>query len=406
VKIDYFLPETRAQLTASVTTVTYQPDEGGPAVSDLIESSHSFALVTGADAGQRRVVTINRGFWRDCLFDVGLTEDGRLTSFGSESVGHAGAILATGVTVAAAAAALAVGQIPAAVTLAGAAAAHADQALGEEEAPPVPDPAWRAYSRTHAVQAERYSRLTEQRRTTQAALDAARAGLIASVADAADRQERSAQVAALETVLSALAGELAEIEADFAAWHASLPRTVQAFDALLPLAILPRLVGPNLVFADDDQQALNFWQATGWVLATVGEPGETASRGAGEAAAIGALRPRSAVFAHVQRVDDAPVVTRYDHALVMDAHCTELSLPLSTSFWGRERTAFRLSALGALTGISLSRTAPSSGASASSVASDISSAISSALYESKPGSEPAQQHATKPAGEAAPRSSH
>jgi hypothetical protein len=71
------------------------------------------------------------------------------------------------------------------------------------------------------------------------------------------------QVAALETVLSALAGELAEIEADFAAWHASLPRTVQAFDALLPLAVLRRLVGANLVFADGDQRAMDFWQATG-----------------------------------------------------------------------------------------------------------------------------------------------
>ena len=400
-KIDYFLPETRAQLTASVTTVSYQPDEGGPAVSEQIETSHSFALVTSADTGQRRVVIINRGFWRDCLFDVGLSEDGRLVSFGSESVGHAGAVLATGVTVAAAAAALAAGQIPAAVALAGAAAAHVDQALGEvQEAPPAPDPAWRAYSRAHAEQAERYLRLTAQRRTTQAALDAARAGLVASEAEPADLEQRTRRVAALETVLSSVAGDLARIEADFAAWHASLPRTVQAYDALLPLAALPRLVGATLAFADSDHQAAEFWQATGWVLATVGEPGEPGEmspRGVAEAeaAAIRTLRPRSAVFAHVQRVADAPVVTRYDHALVMDARCTEVTLPVSTSIWGRRRTTFRLSTLGALTGISLSRTAPASGSTASSVAGDISSAISSVQDGGKSGGR-VTPHAERP----------
>jgi hypothetical protein len=373
--IDYFLPITRAHLSGSVTTVadTVRGENGQP-IRTRLAADHTFALVTVADKRSPRTLKLEGGFWQDYSLELELTEDGRLASAGTTSAGRAGTVLATGVTVAAVGAALAVGHLPLAAALASTlphTAGGSEQPLsgGEAQAAAETDPAWEAYRRQQPELATRTSRLLRQQAATVNDLDKARDELLGAVKDPANRDECRQRVLALQTLLAELDADLAQLRELFASWReTTLVRTVDVFDELLPLDTLPRFSNGALDFGNGEQQqkARSFWEAVGCVLATIGEPNEPAEPAdiPPADAILRFLRPRWIALAHVTEINGNNVVTKFDRALVMDNGCERLGLRLREARAGKRRTSVRLSPLGALTGVSYGGTSSAAAGSA------------------------------------------
>lgn len=365
-KIDYFLPITKARLAATVTTVTDTlAGADSREATRRLETSRTFSLVTVADQKSPRTLSVDRGMWQDYSFELDLTEDGRIVTLNMKSAGRAGVVLATGVTVAAAAAALAIGHVPAAAALAAlvpriaSQARPAEEALAEFEAEPEEahfGPVWEAYRQEHPADARRIERLAVQVAATEERIDQARDDLRNAIADPAKRADCRRQLAILRALLGDLDTDLGDRWQSFATWREStLTRTAWGFDELLSLDELPRLVNRDLNFGDDDrrQKARHFWANTGWILATVDEPAEQAAPAARPAPAAELLtrRPRPVVLAHVQEVNGETVPVQFDRVMAMDGHCLELVLPLKASKTAKRHTTVKLSPQGALTSV-------------------------------------------------------
>lgn len=378
-KIDYFLPITKARLTATVTTVTDSlAKENGQDATRRLETSHTFSLVTVADPKGPRTLSVERGIWQDYFFELDLTEDGRMVTADVKSSGRAGVVLATGVTVAAAAV-LAVGHVPAAALALAALVAHTvsrvgstEEALAEFEAEPEEahsDPVWEAYRQEHLADALRIERLAGQVAATVERIDQARDDLRDAIADPAKRAECRRQLAVLRPLLGDLNADLEDRWQSFTTWREStLTRTARGFDELLQLDELPRLVDDDLNFGDDDhrRKARDFWAKTDWILATVDEPAGQAAPAAKPtpAAELRSRRPRPVVLAHVQKVNGKPVPVQFDRVMAMDGHCLELTLPLRASKTAKRLTSVKFSPLGAFTGIVQGGTSSAAGGAA------------------------------------------
>jgi hypothetical protein len=355
--IEYFLPISRAHLSGSVTYVTDSTiGQNSQEASFPASVSHAFSVVTIADPERPRTLSVDSGIWQDYSFELGLTEDGRLTTADVDNTGRAGAVLVTGVTAVAAGAALLAGHLPLAAALAATAVKVGEQPLGQ--APPVATvgPVWAAFEQAHPEIARRTARLLKQQAAVESALDEARDQLRLNISDAVARDEHSQQVAALEMLLTGLDTDLDGLAKQFTAWRAStLTQSAQAFDELVPLDALPRWADGALQFPAGDQRASNFWHSVDRILATVGEPpAHTTSPAVAAADEFRMLRPRPVTLAHMAKVGDREVATRFDRILVMDHACNELFVQIRKSRNARRSTAVRLSALGALTGISYS----------------------------------------------------
>ena len=363
--IRYLLPVTRVRLQAIVQTTT--DTVLGDRKSET--TSFVFGLVTAADPDRPRTLSVRNGPLSDYSFEIGLTEDGRLTGAGVGSTGQFGTVLVAGVTVAVAAAGVLAGNLPA---LAGAAAAVAgtvkrrESVLGgtKEPKPAEPaDPVWAKYREQHQASADRLRHLLTERDATVQALDQARKELRAAAGDSTARYSKQQEVNILKELLTDLDADLDKATARFDAWReGTFTTTVRSYDELLPLSELPRYENGAPNFGTAPNGASEFYAATGRVLATVGYDGAAAAadQAAQQTATteLHVLRPRPVVLVHFERAsgDNTPHITGYDRVLVMDAGSEELTVPVRKSLWAKRRTDLSLSELGAMTKVSYNGT--------------------------------------------------
>lgn len=184
--VDYRLPVTKVRLLVTVTeTVDKIVVEPGPdstvrnAIARSIE--RSLTLVTVADSEPRLHVKVESGLMRDYAFDIGLTDDGRLTSTSVDTTGHLGQVLTASVALAGTALALSTGNVPLAALLAVPKVVGeqpleeyaAEERAAEVDAEPLSpeQQVWQAYRTAFPQQAARLAKLTEEHDALLGALD-------------------------------------------------------------------------------------------------------------------------------------------------------------------------------------------------------------------------------------------
>lgn len=392
--IKYLLPVTRVRLQAIVQTITDTVLNNDKSTT----TSFAFSLVTSADPDRSRTLSVKNGWLSDYSFQIGLTEDGRLTEAGVGSTGQLATVLAAGVTVAVAAAGVLTGSLPA---LAGAGAAavgtakhgerilgpHEQEPAGAQEQAPV-DPVWEKYREQHPTLAARLHDLRTERDATVKALDQARKDLRIVAGDPTARYSRQQEVTILTGLLTDLDADLDEANTHFNIWRqGTLTTTVRSYDELLSLNELPPYENGAPVFGTASNAASGFYAATGRILATVGYDGTAVEVGENnegaqqtDTTALSVLRPRPVVLAHIERTDedDQPDVTGFDRVLVMDAGSEEMTVPVRKSLWAKRRTDLSLSELGAMTKVSYNGT---SAAAASQALAGVPGKVSSGLEQ-------------------------
>ena len=383
--IQYLLPVTRVRLQAIVQTTT------DTVLGDQKSTTTSFAfsLVTSADPGRPRTLSVTSGRLSDYSFQIGLTEDGRLTEAGIGSTGQLGTVLAAGVTVAVAAAGVLIGNLPAlagaGVAAAGAAAAQRrERPLGSQEQQPV-DPVWAKYREQHPALAERLHHLLTDRDATVQALDQARKDLLTVAGDSTARDSKQQEVNIMKELLTDLDTDVDKANSQFNIWReGTLTTTIRSYDEILPLNQLPAYENGAPDFGTAPNAASDFYAATGRILATVGYDQATGAADQDvrqrDTTALHVLRPRPVVLAHLERAyeDDKLHVTGFNRVLVMDTGSEELTVPVRKSLWAKRRTDLSLSELGAITKVSYNGT---SGAAASQLLASVPVKASSGMEQ-------------------------
>lgn len=381
--VEYRLPVTKVRLQATVTetvdTIVVEKAPDGttrPAKSRTAE--RTFTLVTVADPTPCLQVKVESGLMRDYAFEVGLTDDGRLTSTSIETTGHLGQVLTAGATLAGTALALATGNVPLAALL-GAAGANAavEEPLGEgDDVPAEEEPAedelpspeqqvWQAYAAAFPEQATRQTELTEEQQTLVGALDAARRRLRLAVPDAAKMKTERDAVATLARLKADNERELDRANQLFAAWRAgTLTETKLVYDELVDLASLPTWYAGVLTFGTDAEgkRVETFFENALGVAAVVSENGTPAPNSTPTTPTFKTDRfyyrtPRRVQIGHAVGTAQKSALTSSERVLVMDRAAELVDVPIRKSWSGKRSTGITMSELGAITKITYGGTA-------------------------------------------------
>ncbi|GAA1579554.1 hypothetical protein GCM10009789_36630 [Kribbella sancticallisti] len=360
--IEYRLPLTKVRLQATVTETV---DEIVQPRTLTRTAERTFTLVTMADPGRRRELTVKGGLINDYAFEMAMTEDGRLTSASIESTGHLGQVLTATATLAGAAVALATGNVPLAAMLV--TADGGDQPLGATESVAeeltAQQQVWRAYRAAHPSEADRLKDLTAEHNELVNALDTARQRLRRAVGDALKMSREHQAVSTLEGLISDNERELDRANQRFAAWRAgTLKVTNFVHDELVDVVSLPRLADGALQFVDTDEGKLVqtfFNNALGIVATDEDPPSTNATPDPANTVTdrLHLLKPRRVTLIHVEGNGESPTRVSTERVLVMDRACEVMSIPVRKSWSGRRQTGVTLSESGALTKLTYGGTA-------------------------------------------------
>lgn len=383
--VDYRLPVTKVRLQATVTEtvdtiVTEKAPDGTLRQATARTAERSFTLVTVADPEPCLQVKVESGLMRDYAFEVGLTDDGRLTSTSIETTGHLGQVLTAGATLAGTALALATGNVPLAALL-GAAGANAavegplgggDEDVEEEpedesELPSPEQQVWQAYVAAFPEQANRQTELTEEQQTLVGALDTARRRLRLAVPDPAKMKTEREAVATLARLKADNERELDRANQLFAAWRAgTLKETKVVYDELVDLASLPTWYAGALTFGTDAEgkRVETFFETALGVAAVVSENG-TATSAPDTVTTPPTVKtdrfyyrkPRRVQIAHAVGTAQKSALTSSERVLVMDRAAELVDVPIRKSLSGKRSTGVSMSELGAITKITYGGTA-------------------------------------------------
>ncbi|MFC6155973.1 hypothetical protein [Kribbella jiaozuonensis] len=380
--VEYRLPVTKVRLQATVTEtvdtiVTEKAPDGTTRQAKSRTAERSFTLVTVADPTPCLQVKVESGLMRDYAFEVGLTDDGRLTSTSIETTGHLGQVLTAGATIAGTALALATGNVPLAALL-GAAGANAavEEPLGDggDDVPADEEPAdeeplspeqqvWQAYLAAFPEQATRQTELTEEQQTLVGALDAARRRLRLAVPDPAKMKTEREAVATLARLKADNERELDRANQLFAAWRSgTLTETKIVYDELVDLASLPTWYAGVLTFGTDAEgkRVETFFENALGVAALVTENGTatpTSTTPTFKTDRFYYRTPRRVQIGHAVGTAQKSALISSERVLVMDRAGELVDVPVRKSLSGKRSTGITTSELGAITKINYGGTA-------------------------------------------------
>lgn len=358
--IDYCLPVTKVRLRATVT----QTRDGVLTRSETARTAErSFTTSTVADTGRPQRLVLKRGWIQDYNVEVSLTDDGRLTSAGVETVGNLGRLLTATASVAGAVTALATGQVPLAVMVAlGVASTEDDVPLGRDPGPALTDEqrVWAAYAKAFPQSAERYTALVREQVTLIESLDAARIEARQAAGKAVELSGALQKVATFAELRAANQQEIDLASHHFVTWRAgTISVTSTQYDVLAGVADLPRLVGGQLEFvnSEEGQEVEKYFENAMGGLARLGADPAVPTAGTAADDDVRLLRPRAVDLVHVEASKSGLEVLRHDQVMVMDAACEDIRLPVRKSWSGKRTLGITLSHLGALARISFGGTA-------------------------------------------------
>lgn len=373
IELPYFLPVTQVCLRATMIQLV---DAIEPERNATETSSWSAELATVADYAEERTVVVSNGLLRDYGIRLDLTDDGRLTSAGVESVGQLGSVLTSAAGLATSIAAAVVFSFPAATP-----AVPSVISKGGSVRPtgtgtaPGPSPVEARYFQERPGEAAHLVSLRSTHAEVLAQLAAARCRYMD--ADAAGRAEAWTHYRRTATLLADVSKDLERAKALFDAWrhmHQKFTEYVEAVSvAVSALPMMDRTTGRKLELrwgTDEESAAVRrFFETTGRVLArtTATERPVSAQTVADTRrhASLRMRRPRPVEFASVfQDKDQGLWLTEARRELIVDANCSEVRLPLRKSWFARRKTVVDMSPLGALTSVELDGNATGAAAAA------------------------------------------
>jgi hypothetical protein len=368
-EVTYYLPKSVIRLSATVKTTTDElsSDPIAPETSDW-----KAELLTVADNNRGRTVTLGTSWLFDYGIKLAMSEDGRMTSASLDSTGQLGTVLASAAGLAVSIASAATFGLPGVLSrlVPGAGEAITREDLdGSTEEPG--DPVAHRYHEEHP---EEFRRLTELKAEYTEAQDAVTAARRAHrKAAAATRDQAWRDYRQLIKAANDVSSELDRAKLMFTTWRASKQKTTEVVhECRLAVADLPVLEHESLTLdyrmKEGADPAEKFYAEVGYLVCLTERPpgGGMIPAGATTSdARLSVVQPRAVTLVTVRKgTDGNPQVTGYQRVLVVDEHCSEVSVPIRKSLFARRNTAVTLSELGALVGLELGGTSSAAGAAA------------------------------------------
>ena len=356
VELDYCLAETVVVIEGTIDVVTDKKldtsgEDWGSAVTTVVLATR------GDEGGGLQTVELDGG--SDTDFTVELTPDRRLTSVTYKSVGVGSRLVAAATTLIATAAGIAVrvGSGATGSTRFATATESEELTAGRRTAEERIQAEWRRKNRVLASHRSKYRELLA---TTRKKLLAAREALV-EAADAQQMADAPARIHRLTAVEAAAQAEIDKVDTLYRTWRDSfVSRRKVNKSFTISMAALPKHV-PNSVPNPEtlSDAAMAAWKELG-VIVELGLPD-------GYANAVKPNRPveadpRSRVYWRLPRPariwvwqrgdDDAPVLLRTQHALIVDDYSDTRNMQLSERVFGEEGGALLFDGSGMATKIS------------------------------------------------------